>query len=296
MRETDLISSPSNKEFQEYKETTIKNLKNILDISQADESLPESFEVFLENTDHGIEHTYNVYKKALEIAEILENKTWENVDKDLLYIMAVMHDSWRFHLSDNKKKQEKCEKEHNKCWTAQIRLFQKKLKNKGVEFSQEKVKAIIDYIYNHDFFNERLDGKFLKEPNSLEWQIVRLADRISIDIREEIRRYRDTWKRKNTPLLKDSISFEDRTNFSFDKIWEYIKNWKLDQMFFFFTLLSICEKDFSHPVLSKLYKERAVEKNKAIDEILEIAKEEWYEIEKIKNLIDKYLEYWSIQL
>lgn len=296
METKNTIAFPENRNFDEYKNVTEENVREVFDMQGWDDSMPESFEVFLENMDHGIEHTYNVYTKALDIADTIEERTWEEIDRDMLYIMAIMHDSWRFHLSDNETKQNKCESKHNKCGVAQIRLFQKRLKNKWVDLSEEKVSSIMDYIYNHDFLNDRLDWASLKEPDSLEWQIVRLADRISTDVIPEVRRYWETWKRKNTPLIKDNITLDDRVNFSFDKIWEYIKSWKLDQMFFFFWLLSVSSEDFSNPVLAELYNDWAVEKYKAVDEILKIAEEEWYNTDEVKKVIDDYLESFWIHL
>lgn len=291
----EVLKIPQSNSFEEYVETTKTNLKEILNQS-SDTSFPESFEIFLENLDHGIQHTYNVYKKALEIADILEEESGEKANKALIYVMAVMHDSGRFHLSDNHSKQDKCERQHNKCWVAQIRLFQKRLRSKWYDLDEWQISSIMDYIYNHDYMTERLDWTKLKEPDSLEWQIVRLTDRISTDVREEIRRYWETGKKRNTPLIKDNVSLQDRVEFSFDKIWEYIKAWKLDQMMFFFALISISPDDFSHPQLAKIYDKWSREKKDCIDEIIMIAEEEGYDKEKVRNVIDQYLDYFKINL
>ncbi|MEI6673217.1 MAG: hypothetical protein WCL02_08125 [bacterium] len=88
----------------------------------------------MENTDHGAEHTANVFKKALEIAKIVEKETDLCIDTTLLYIMSGMHDSGRFRLpihkqGDTPKQQEakeqkrkKAEREHARYGVAQIKL------------------------------------------------------------------------------------------------------------------------------------------------------------------------------
>ncbi|UFX83314.1 HD domain-containing protein [Candidatus Absconditicoccus praedator] len=295
MKLENVLRLPEDSSIQSYTDATKKNLSLVLS-SDTNETLPESFMVFLENLDHGIQHTHNVYKKALEIADILEEESGEKTNKALIYVMAVMHDSGRFHLSDNHSKQDKCERQHNKCGVAQIRLFQKRLRSKGYDLDEGQISSIMDYIYNHDYMTERLDGAKLKEPDSLEGQIVRLADRVSTDVREEVRRYWETGKRRNTPLIKDGISLQDRVEFSFDKIGEYIKAGKLDQMMFFFALISISPSDFSHPQLAKIYGNWSREKEDSIDEIMLIAEEEGYDKEKVRAVIDQYLDYFNINL
>ncbi|HBB03485.1 TPA: hypothetical protein DCZ39_01080 [Patescibacteria group bacterium] len=88
----------------------------------------------MENTDHGAEHTYNVFKKSLEVADAVEQNTDIPVDKELLYIMSAMHDSGRFRLpiakeGDTEKQQQAKEKKrktaenkHARYGVAQVRL------------------------------------------------------------------------------------------------------------------------------------------------------------------------------
>ncbi|HBB03484.1 TPA: hypothetical protein DCZ39_01075 [Patescibacteria group bacterium] len=68
---------------------------------------------------------------------------------------------------------------------------------------------------NHDFFNERLDGDTYHEPMSIEGQITRLADRISVPIDQEITRYRETGKRLGTKYFNKDITWQERVDFSF---------------------------------------------------------------------------------
>jgi HD superfamily phosphodiesterase len=257
----------------------------------------------LENGDHGAEHTYKVYQKALAIAEQVQVETEVPADKALLYIMSGMHDSGRFHFSEpgedgkqtprQEAKRKKAEQRHALYGVAQIRLA-----SKHISLTAEEKAKIEDYIYNHDFFNTRLDGKKYQEPYSLEGQITRLADRISVPIEEEIQRYWETGKRLGTPYFNPEISWEKRRDFSFAKMQEYLKTGMFDEFTFFLSLLSQQATDFSHPVLAKIYQQRASSKKKGIETILEIAMNEEYrdeEIQEIKKLIDHYLQHFHIQ-
>jgi hypothetical protein len=49
---------------------------------------------------------------------------------------------------------------------------------------------------------------------------VRLADRISVPLKDEIQRYWDTGKRMipPTPFFNESMPVKERENFSFDKM------------------------------------------------------------------------------
>ncbi len=156
---------------------------------------------------------------------------------------------------------------------------------------------LMDYVYNHDFFNTRLDGDTYQEPKSLEGQITRLADRMSTDISTEARRYWETGKRLKTPYFKEDISFEDRVNFSFPKIRNYIKSGNFDEFTFFLTLLSMSGDDFAHPVMKEIYNEWAKDKHDAIVTILEIAREEEFsegDIQEMENLIHRYILHFNL--
>lgn len=155
----------------------------------------------------------------------------------------------------------------------------------------------MDYVYNHDFFNTRLDGDKYQEPKSLEGQITRLADRMSTDISTEARRYWETGKRLKTPYFKKDISFDDRINFSFPKIRDYIKSGKFDEFTFFLTLLSMSSDDFIHPVMKEIYNEWAKDKHEAIATILQIAQEEEFsesDIQEMEKLIHQYISHFNL--
>lgn len=304
-----IIKKPDSKNFNSFVSTTKQNLIDTYNIdSDSYKLIP--FDIFAENIDHGAKHVFNVYKKALSIAKEVERQLGIEVNKALLYIMSVYHDSGRFRepiISDQdtekqiqakQRKKIKSEREHARYGVAQIKLWISKLKDKGVEINEEDQKKIENYILNHDFFNTRLDWTKYQEPYSLEWQITRLADRISTPIEEEIERYRETWKRLNTTYFKKDISFQERIDFSFANMWIYIKTWKFDEFTFFLSLLSQSPSDFSNPVLHDIYAKRQSNKNKWIRKIFEIAKQEWYKEEDIiemKNMINKYLEHFDIK-
>ena len=136
----------------------------------------------------------------------------------------------------------------------------KRLKEQNITISLEDQKKIEDYILNHDFFNTRLDGEKYHEPISIEGQITRLADRISVSTQEEIKRYWETGKRLGTTYFKKDISWEERIDFSFANMGEYIKNGKFDQFTFFLAMLSQSACDFSNPIVVKIYQQWATNK------------------------------------
>lgn len=294
--------------LETYKEYARENVISVFQLDDFSKKIP--FGWYVENTDHGAEHTYNVFKKSLEIADTVQEKADVSIDKELLYIMSAMHDSGRFRLpipkeSDTQKQQQAKEKKrktaennHARYGVAQVRLWIRKLKEKNIIISDEDQKKIEDYIFNHDFFNERLDGDTYHEPLSIEGQITRLADRISVPIDQEIERYRETGKRLGTPYFNKDITWQERVDFSFADIWKYIKSWKFDEFTFFLSLLSQKSSDFSNPVLAEIYQKWAASKQKGIDTVLQIARDEWYsdqEIQEMKTLLERYLEYFDIR-
>jgi len=296
-----------NLDFEKYKKSIKHDMINIFQLDSVEKKIP--LESFLENSDHWSIHTYNVFKRALDISENIEDETWIKADKELLYIMSWMHDSGRFRLpiikeedtdkqiQAKKNKQIKSERNHGNYGVSQIKLGVKKLKEKHIEINKEDQEKIEDYIRNHDFINTRLDWTKYQEPKSLEWQITRLADRISVPIDEEIDRYRETWKRLNTAYFKPEISFDERVEFTFSNMWNYIKSWKFDEFTFFLALLSQSKEDFSHPTLANIYQKWASSKQKWIERMLEIAKEEWYsntDIKTMEKLIHKYINHFWI--
>jgi len=90
-----IIKQPDSKSFKNFVSTTKLNLIDIYNIDP-DSSKLIPFDIFSKNIDHGAKHVFNVYKKALEIAKEVERQLGVKVNKTLLYIMSVYHDSARF--------------------------------------------------------------------------------------------------------------------------------------------------------------------------------------------------------
>lgn len=291
--------------LEQFRDITAKNVKEIFEFDEKDSNKSYWLQQFLENSDHGAEHVYNVYKKADEIAQKIE-ETGEKIDHDLLYIMIALHDSGRFHMeapidweSDDEQKRKsnkakKADKRHELYGVSQFRFALAKMKKRWIEVDPNIIDKVVDYVYNHDFMSEKLSwkGRF-HEPLSLEWKIARLADRISTPAIPELERYRETWKRMWTTYYNPDITFAEREAFSFAKGWEYTKAWKLDQFMFFATLLAIKASDFWHPILQKIYSEWAPQKREAAQRIISLAREEHID-ESIITQMEKTLHQYAI--
>lgn len=243
-----------------------------------------SLEEFEGNKDHGMEHEFNVYKKSLEIADHIEKETWEKTDRQLLYIMVLAHDAARSIVYPDSQKskaqeaklrrQKRNDRNHEKYWRLIVKKRLYHLKKQGYTISPEDEAKLEDYLVNHDFFSEQLNGWRFKEPGSLEGQIVRLADRISVPLKDEIDRYWETGKSRQTPFFFKDTDEDIRMNFSFDKMWTYSSQGIMDEVMFFTWMLMITWEDFSHPTLGRLYEERAIQKKDAAQYIMEIAEKE----------------------
>lgn len=290
--------------LEQFRDITAKNVKDIFQFDEKDTNRSYWLQQFLENSDHGAEHVYNVYKKADEIAHQIEVETWEKIDHDLLYIMIALHDSGRFYMEPpvewdsfsekqrKEKKAEKTDRRHELYGVFQFRFALAKMKKRWIEIDPAIVDKVIDYVYNHDFMSEKLSWKWrFHEPLSLEWKIARLADRISTPAIPELERYRETGKRRWTTFYNPDITFAEREVFSFAKIWQYAKEWKLDQFMFFSTLLAIKSSDFWHPVLQEIYSKWAPQKREAAERIISLAREEHIDeiiIDQMKHTLQQY--------
>lgn len=289
--------------LEQFRDITAKNVKEIFEFDEKDSNKSYWLQQFLENSDHGAEHVYNVYKKADEIAQKIE-ETGEKIDHDLLYIMIALHDSGRFHMeapidweSDDEQKRKsnkakKADKRHELYGVSQFRFALAKMKKRWIEVDPNIIDKVVDYVYNHDFMSEKLSWKWrFHEPLSLEWKIARLADRISTPAIPELERYRETWKRMWTTYYNPDITFAEREAFSFAKGWEYTKAWKLDQFMFFATLLAIKASDFWHPILQKIYSEWAPQKREAAQRIISLAREEHIDESIITQMVKTLHQY-----
>ena len=274
LENTSIIVPQQTLSYDEFTKITQSNIEQVFGMKSIDEQMSRDF--FVHNSDHGLEHEYNVYTRAIQIAQDYEYITWSTLRMHLLYPMAICHDAMRsikYPESDPQKlRKEKRNDTNHQRYGA---LFYKKImhNNLSISISDNDQTDTVDYLYNHDFFSHQLNGKRYREPASIEWQIVRLADRTSVPICDEIQRYRDTWIRLGTPLFCRHMPLDHRTNFSFDTMWLYAKNGWIDEMWFFIALLMITSKDFEDPLLGQRYDERATQKSAAVLYIKNIAQQ-----------------------
>lgn len=285
-----------------FKRIVAQTVRDIFGIEQEDERA-YPLQQFLDNDDHGAEHVYNVYQKALDIADAVELKTKTKVRRDVLYVMIALHDSGRFHMpkpdeSDSPKqaaiKQKKAavaDSRHALYGMAQLRFALSKLASKGITIDPQVIQDINNYIYNHDYMTPMLNGDRYTEPYSIEGQIARLADRISTDAVAEMERYWKTGKRLGTNFFNPEISFQQRRDFRFSQAGSYIKAGKLDQFMFFATLLAVKASDFTHPVLQEIYQGRAPQKRAAAEHIFTMAEQEGIDpaiIAQMREVVKEY--------
>ena len=252
--------------YEQFSQITWDNIAQLFDMSWADEQM--SLDFFAHNTDHGLEHEYFVYTRALQIAR--------DYDLDIRKI----------------RKEKRNDRNHERDGALLFeKIYQKsqQLNPSNMLLTQDEQSDITDYLYNHDYFSQQLNGKRYHEPKSIEWQIVRLADRTSVSICDEIQRYRDTWKRLGTPLFNPDIPTTEREEFSFDKMGQYSKKWRIDEISFFVALLMITWDDFADPLLGERYEQWAIQKSQAVEYIKTIAKHEWADTQtydKIHDLLE----------
>lgn len=297
-----IIVPPRITSLDGFKHIIAHTVMDVFDIDQMSDKAYPLWQ-FLKNDDHGAEHVYNVYQKALDIADEVELKTNLKVRRDVLYVMIALHDSGRFHMcrpneSDSpaqiatkQKKEAIADSRHALYGQAQLRLALAKLAEKGIAIDPQIIEDINNYIYNHDYMTPMLNGDRYTEPSTIEGQIARLADRISTDAITEIERYRKTGKRRGTAFFNPKIDFEDRVNFRFSQAGSYIKAGKLDQFMFFATLLAVKASDFAHPVLQEIYQGRAPQKRAAAEHIFTMAEQEGIDpaiIAQMREVVKEY--------
>lgn len=143
----------------------------------------------------------------------------------MIYPMAIVHDAMRsiqYEDTDPTKarKEKRNDRNHEKYGAFLFKKILQSLEKKDIilNLSEQEQQEIQEYLINHDYFSQQLNGGRFSEPKTLEGQIVRLADRISVPLQDEIQRYRDTGKRLNTPFFNTSMPLGERENFSFDKM------------------------------------------------------------------------------
>ena len=294
-----IVTPDETSTYDDFSSITSNNILSTFDLDTPEKRLSLNF--FEQNGDHGMRHVYAVRKKSLFIADMVEKETQEFVNRQLLYVMVLAHDSWRSHVytpddfitpEQVVHKEKNNDRKHPLYGTAQVRLAVRWLRKKWVHIDLDKLDDLQDYVYNHDYLNDHLSGGRYVEPRSLEWQIARLADRVSESVSWEVKRYRETGKRMGTPYFIANIPLSARKNFHFGRVGEYAAKGWLDQCMFFGALLSIKPQDFSHPVLQKLYKEWEIDKKDAVEYIIKEANNLWYGKKTLAKL-DEVMTYYA---
>lgn len=160
------------------------------------------------------------------------------------------------------------------------------------------IENIGDYIRNRDFYSVRLTGNY-SEPKSMEGQIARLANHTSTDMVSAVRRYWQKGKRLSTPYFLPDVTFEQRTEFVFPRLEEYRTEGKADELAFLLAFLSLSSEDFQHPKLGQMYAEWAKDKDRAIEEMLRIAREEELlsitEVNTMERYISLYIRHFGLK-
>lgn len=261
--------SKKERDFDEFRLKWRKEFKRYLP-----KYLPQ-IESFLEDSEYGLAHSYEVWRKALEIFTKLPQQDKDSVNLEIIELIAVFHDIGKFfqslHTLEN------------------INISEEIFRQYGVnkKLSKEKLEVVIDGIRGSDFYNKRLDPSS-NPPTTLEGEIVRAADKMLQNIVKKVDRYWYEYGEKRGAIFFDpNISFEERARFSFD-------NFLGDQLNVILSLIGLRPEDFSHPVIQEEYRRWSIEnKEKVITRILELADEigeSKDNIEKIRQIINWYRE------
>lgn len=159
--------------YEQFKEGTVSNIETIFDMNTKSQEL--SLQNFLENTDHGLEHEYNVYQKAIQIAERYEQETGKKIRRHMIYPMAIVHDAMRSLKYEDidftkVRKEKRNDRNHERYGAYLFDKMVQSLEKKDIilNLSKEEQEEIKEYLINHDYFSQQLNGGRFHEPQSLE--------------------------------------------------------------------------------------------------------------------------------
>jgi len=216
----------------------------------------------LNSNDHGLPHAANIYGKIIEIIERFSEEERREIDIERLEAMCIFHDAGRFLVPiesapNYAKRKRKGQVLHEYTGVLLAKIF---------GYSDPVIR---EGILRHDYFSADFDpGK--KPPVSLEAQILRAADKTSVDPADEIERY-DQYRRKfNFPLFNRDTPIEFRLDWNFS----LKRDPRTDQLCYFFAVLALRPEDFIHPVLQEYYRDWSRQKKAAVDRILEIVRKD----------------------
>jgi hypothetical protein len=163
-------------------------------------------------------------------------------------------------------------------------MFEECLGKNLVEF--ERAQMIIAALEDHDFFNERFDGR--PKPKVFSDYVIseffRAADRISNSPLGEVERYWQTSQRFKTPFFLPQITIEERCQFNSAELKDPV-----DALCFLLPMLCMKPSDFSFKLIRMRYADWENDptdgKEVAVKRILEIAKEEGYKVQAVAEAI-----------
>ena len=217
---------------------------------------------FFKSQDHGLPHAARVYIKAVEIMNHFSEDERREIDIERIEAMCIFHDSGRFLVpiksaQNYAKRKRKGQVLHEYAGVLLAKIF---------GYSDPVIR---EGILRHDFFSSDFDPE-KKSPVSLEAQILRAADKTSVNPADEIERY-DEYRRKfKFPLFNCDTPIEFRLDWSFS----LKRDPRTDQLCYFFAVLALRPENFKHPILQEYYRDWSRQKKAAVDKILEIVRKD----------------------
>jgi len=237
--------------------------------------LPEAVYRYWHSGDHGITHSRQVMKRAMEISQacpnlnrLRETHDIEKMDFIALFTWAsIIHDIGRF-----------LDRESG----LQHQIFGANLAYHCFRLEiDENMAAVLDgMIRHHDYICEFVDGEelpmeFMENPLA---EIFRLADKTSLPPAEEIVRWYDTGKQTDTLFFDNSVLMFQRFDFRHDWNWDYFQ--------YFLLFFAIQPKNWFFAETSNLYREWSNRKSDAAAKIIDLAREESIAEKDIEQMRD----------
>ncbi len=244
-------------------------------------SLPQNeIEKFILDDKFGLSHSWEVFKRSMQLLDQFPESETNGIDVIVIEQISVFHDIGKFfqeiHTADNPVIGQQVYSQY----ADEVRI------NPQI---REKVDDGIRY---HDFYNRDIDPH-LRSPKFIEGEIVRAADKMLDNLVEKVDRYWNYGKQRGVEFFNERLSIQDRLGFNFSP--EY--NVRTDELTYLLTLLALKPEDFNHPVLQAAYREWCAKpKLDVVERILFLAQEEGYDSQKIKQVIERYLNERKIQL
>lgn len=227
-------------------------------------------ERWLNNVDHGMPHAGKAWLKSKEIISELQ----EPIRIEILNIGFALHDSGRAYPSEKKLDN------HDQI---SVWITKRYIRSCKPNMAWHDRYILMDAIVNHDFFNSEI-FEYKMMPLSLEGRLLRASDKMSLNIVQEVRRWRDYSKKIGQKLFKPDLAMNFRLEWKPHRIKGLVLE---DQLCWFLSLLfALSPKDFLHPIISSKYAEWEKSKQKGVEEIIKIAREEEYSVAEIRQIID----------